>query len=130
MRAKCMKNLLLLVVFSLSSLMMYGNNEPRIYLEKDSINVGTIGSYVRKVCLEIPLTNTGVSPLTIYKIKTDCICTRTKFDRKPVSSGETRNITVEIDIERFFTGENTKSIMIYSNAVEPQKQVFFTFTIE
>lgn len=125
-----MKNILLLIVLSLSSLMLYGNNEPRIYIERDSVNVGTLGPNVRKVCLEIPLRNTGATPLSVYKIKTDCICTRTKFERKPLASGETMYITVEIDIERFFVGENTKSIMIYSNAVEPQKQVFFTFTIE
>lgn len=89
-----MKNILLLIVFSLSSLMLYGNNEPRIYIERDSVNVGTLGPNVRKVCLEIPLRNTGATPLSVYKIKTDCICTRTKFERKHVAPGEKNTINV------------------------------------
>lgn len=128
-----MKNMiqfLMLVMMCLLPLSAKADNEPRIYVEKDSISVGTLGPNVRKVFLEVPIRNTGNSPLTIYKIKTDCICTRTKFERTPVAPGEKKIINVDIEIEPFFTGENTKSIMIYSNAIEQQKQIFFTFTIE
>lgn len=109
---------------------VHAQSMARVELEQDTVEVGAIGPYVRNVSLDIPVRNSGNTPLTIYKIKTDCICTTTSFERTPIPPGETRMVKVDIKMERFFVGENIKSIMLYTNGQELQKQIYFTFTVK
>jgi LEA14-like dessication related protein len=128
---KLYKIFLLITVLTLMSITsVHAQSMARVELEQDTVEVGAIGPYVRNVSLEIPVRNSGNTPLTIYKIKTDCICTTTSFERTPIPPGETRVVKVDIKMERFFVGENIKSIMLYTNGQELQKQIYFTFTVK
>lgn len=128
---KLYRKFLLITVLTLISIAsVHAQSMARVEVEQDTVAVGTIGPYVRNVSLEIPVRNSGNTPLTIYKIKTDCICTTTSFERTPIPPGETRVVKVDIKMERFFVGENIKSIMLYTNGQELQKQIYFTFTVK
>ena len=122
---KLYRKFLLITVLTLISIAsVHAQSMARVEVEQDTVAVGTIGPYVRNV------SNSGNTPLTIYKIKTDCVCTTTSYDRTPIPPGETRMVKVDIKMESFFIDENIKSIMLYTNGQELQKQIYFTFTVK
>jgi len=67
----------------------------------------------KKSTIRFKLTNTGEKPLIIYSAKASCGCTNVDFEKEPIKSGKSTNITVSItpDGEGYFF----KTVDIYSN---------------
>ena len=125
-----MRKKLITTLFSiLCILTAYGQNGAKIWIEKDTMELGEVTPCVRSITAEVAVYSIGEESLTLYKAKTDCLCTAVDIDRTPIPPSEYRIVTVKIDIDKHLSGEIVKSIMIYSNADE-QKKISFRFSVK
>ncbi|MEM6763415.1 MAG: DUF1573 domain-containing protein [Bacteroidota bacterium] len=67
--------------------------------------------------------NTGLNSLTIEKVKPSCGCTATAYSTKAIKPGEKGFVTISYTAKS--AGVFTKSVTIFSNALEGQKQLRF-----
>mgnify|MGYP001801668364 CR=1 FL=1 len=68
--------------------------------------------------------NTGSVALKIDKVKPSCGCTATDYSKEAILPGEKGQVTISYDAKK--AGVFTKSVTIFSNALEGQKLLRFT----
>jgi hypothetical protein len=73
---------------------------------------------------EFTFTNTGKGQLVLKNVKSTCGCTVPEWPRQPVAAGDTAVIIVRYDTYR--TGSFTKSVYVYSNAVNSPNRLKIT----
>ncbi len=125
-----MKHLLVIAVFSLLAMGMYGqesaekpadNNEkpeatsvegPVMTLESMTVDFGDIkqGSDPLRT---VSYTNTGTEPLVISNAKGSCGCTVPTWPREPIGPGETAVIEIRYDTKRL--GAINKTVKLTTN---------------
>jgi hypothetical protein len=59
------------------------------------------------------ITNTGSSPLIIFRVSTSCGCTNVEWEKQPIAPGKTT--TIRVDITPDETGYFSKTINVYCN---------------
>ncbi len=93
-----------------------GNEDgPKIEFEKTVHNYGEIPHNGDGNCIFV-FENTGTKPLILNNVRSSCGCTTPKWPRdKPINPGETDTINVRYNTR--IVGNFTKSITVYSNAV-------------
>ncbi|MEM8901287.1 MAG: DUF1573 domain-containing protein [Bacteroidota bacterium] len=67
--------------------------------------------------------NTGSVALKIEKVKPSCGCTATDYSKEAILPGEKGQVTISYDAKK--AGVFTKSVTIFSNALEGQKLLRF-----
>lgn len=72
--------------------------------------------------------NEGTKTLTIKEVKTSCGCTEVKMPNKPIGPGEEGYLEV-IYNSAGETGKQLHTITIFSNAEQPEKQLFIRATV-
>ena len=108
------KILVLLSLFLVSSFNGFSQSEgPNIEFESTVVDYGEIlkGSNGIRV---FTFTNTGDSPLEIFKVYSSCGCTIPKKPEAPIAPGEKGEIQVKYDTNRL--GPIRKTITVNSNA--------------
>jgi hypothetical protein len=71
-----------------------------------------------KVASTFTFENKGKGPLIISSVTTSCGCTITKYNTKPIPSGNSGNLEVVFDSSGK-NGKQTKTITVNSNASKP-----------
>ena len=89
--------------------------ETTVTADKTVHNYGTVtvGSSNNAV---FTLTNTGSSPLIIYRVSADCGCTNIEWDKRPIMPGQTTTLSVNMTPDE--TGYFSKNIDVYCNVKE------------
>ncbi len=101
---------------------------PKIKFETVNVNGGKIIEG-EKFEFDYNFTNTGGSPLILTSVKPSCGCTTPFWPQgKEITPGESEKISVSFN-SRGRVGTQTKSITVYSNAVETPTEVL-KFTVE
>lgn len=62
-------------------------------------------------------TNSGTEPLVILSATTSCSCIKASFSRKPISAGESGEITITIDPRKVESGIFHRIVQIHSNSI-------------
>ncbi len=68
--------------------------------------------------------NTGTAPLFITKVDASCGCTAPSYPKKPISPGETGDVTIAFNSTNR-PGSQRKEVTVFSNAAEPQIKLTF-----
>jgi len=90
-----------------------------------TINLGNvITKNTPKVRTVFHFTNKGKAPLVLNKVQASCGCTQVTYPQKPISAGQKDSISVVYDSRRSSGGHFRKSIMVYSNAVQPATVIY------
>jgi len=97
------------------------DGKPAIKFEKDLFDFGDIDKG-KKVTTSFKFTNTGDAPLEIRNVATSCGCTSADLDKKNYNPGESGEIPVTFDSERF-SGPITKRVTITTNDPDSPKTV-------
>ena len=92
---------------------------PRIELSDTAVRLGRVQSGA-KVSSQITVTNTGKSPLKIYKVKTECRCTVSKLPKKTLEPKESMVVTLYFDTI-YANGNKAKTLTLFTN--DPENHV-------
>lgn len=86
---------------------------PKLQISKQVFDFGTVkeGSLSSAT---VELTNTGKTPLTIYKVETSCGCTTINLNEQVIAPGETQKARVTFD-SMYITGNAEKEVLFYTN---------------
>tara|TARA_R110001583_G_scaffold58714_5_gene174834 strand:- start:1443 stop:1886 length:444 start_codon:yes stop_codon:yes gene_type:complete len=95
-------------------------NAPVFEFETDVIDYGKIEQNADGLRV-FKFKNVGKSPLVISKVQSSCGCTVPKKPEAPIMPGATGEIEVKYATNRL--GGFNKTITIFSNATEPNKQI-------
>lgn len=95
-------------------------NAPVFEFETDVIDYGKIEQNADGVRV-FKFKNVGKSPLVISRVQSSCGCTVPKKPEAPIMPGSNGEIEVKYATNRL--GGFNKTITIFSNATEPNKQV-------
>ncbi len=68
----------------------------------------------------LTLTNTGKTPLKIYKVETHCGCTSVDLEESEIAAGETKTVQLTFD-SIFVSGMAQKEVTLYTN--DPNKHI-------
>lgn len=91
------------------------NNGPKIEFNKEVHDYGKIDYKGNGKCYFV-FRNTGNKPLILNKVSSSCGCTTPKWPRNaPLKPGQTD--TIEVKYNTRIVGNFTKSITVFSNAV-------------
>lgn len=87
--------------------------QPQIYFEETAFDWQSVvqGTRVRH---RFEVRNRGDAPLLIDKVKSNCGCTSTHFD-KVIAPGKTGTIELEVDTSEFNGGRPRKNAIVHSN---------------
>lgn len=87
--------------------------QPQIYFEETAFDWQSVlqGTRVRH---KFKVNNRGNAPLLIDKVKSNCGCTSTYFDRV-IAPGKTGTIELEVDTSEFNGGRPRKNAVVHSN---------------
>jgi hypothetical protein len=112
-------SLLFILVFTIFSDLIsaqasQGNVPDSIRFEKTSYNYGTIQQGSSGEC-EFRFLNKGKNPLVLSNVNASCGCTTPEWPKSPVNPNEYGIIKVKYNTA--IIGHFTKTIMVYSNAV-------------
>jgi len=70
------------------------NKSTTVELNKDSVNLGKFSFQSTKIA-SFQLRNIGKDPLVVQSVNTSCGCTVAKYDKKPITQGETTTVVLE-----------------------------------
>ncbi|MCH2235527.1 MAG: DUF1573 domain-containing protein [Crocinitomicaceae bacterium] len=87
-------------------------NESSIEWETTEIDLGEI-EQGKPVDITFNFNNTGNEPVIISDVKAGCGCTIVNFDKKPIPSGDSSEITATFNAKA--EGPFNKSIRVYTN---------------
>ena len=73
--------------------------------------------------------NSGTEPLIITDIKVACTCTTFDYPKKPISPGETAEISVQFDTNKKI-GYQDRTLEIFSNSLKSPEIIRFKGTVK
>ena len=73
--------------------------------------------------------NSGTEPLIITDIKAACTCTTFDYPKKPISPGETAEISVKFDTNKKI-GYQDRTLEIFSNSLKSPEIIRFKGTVK
>jgi len=86
--------IIILGIYVLAPTRMKVINTTSITIESDSLYLGKLDYYsIQHASFKIK--NTGKDPLVIQSVNTSCGCTAAKYDKKPITQGETTIVVLE-----------------------------------
>ncbi len=123
-----MKRNLLTLAFGAVFLASFAQNGPRISIDTESIDYGTIAQGAEPN-RQFTVTNTGDAPLIMSGCQGSCGCTVPKCDTAPIAPGASSTVNIHYDTNR--VGAFTKTVTVNSNATNsPSKVVTIHGTVE
>ena len=102
---------------------------PSIKFGETSYDFGSIKESDGNVTHKFEFTNTGNSELIIQSVRPSCGCTTTGWSKEPVKPGEKGFVTAVYN-PRNRPGMFNKSLMIVSNANQPQMRIYIKGNVE
>lgn len=100
------------------------DGKPFISVEKTEYNLGKVALCVRRIEVDLPITNYGDAPLNISEILTDCTCTVVEFDNStPILPDQSRMAKVIFEIPNFVSGDFDKEIWIHSDSEKSELSI-------
>ncbi|RZL47537.1 MAG: DUF1573 domain-containing protein [Pedobacter sp.] len=125
-----MKKLILLFTVVLGFTVMTAmkaDTEPQFkFVEPNGHDFGKIVQG-KPVTIEMKFTNFGDKPLIISAVEPTCGCTIAKFTETPVLKGKTGSVTLTFNAAAL--GDFVKTVVVKSNATEPNKGVTIKGTV-
>lgn len=111
------KSIVLLSVFVLSALWLWGEKAPRVNFKEDSWDFGKVdqGNVLTHV---FSFTNEGDAPLVIKSVRTSCGCTAAVVSEKKIAPGKSGKIEVTLNT-RGFEGRLNKYVFLETD--DPQQ---------
>jgi hypothetical protein len=103
-----------------------GKKEARIDFKEAIHDFGKI-EYGGDGTVDFKFTNKGKAPLVLDNVRSTCGCTVPEWTREPVNPSGTGIIRVIYDTRR--TGAFSKTLIIYSNAVNSPVRIFIKGTV-
>lgn len=95
------------------------SQKPVISFEKTAHDFGKVNESDGKITNVFDFKNVGNSPLVINRVQASCGCTTPTWTKEPIEPGKKGSITVTYNPQGR-PGAFTKTITVYSNAVEEQ----------
>jgi hypothetical protein len=92
---------------------------PQIEVSDTAVKLGRVQSGA-KVSRQITVTNSGKTPLEIYKVKTECRCTVSDLPKKNLEPKESMKVTLYFDTV-YANGNKAKTLTFYTN--DPKNHV-------
>jgi len=110
----------LLTACLVSMLLFCSCNAPKrlATVENENIDLGTVYKTESPATCVIRLTNNGRKDLRVTKVKTDCECTTVEKPKKAITSGETVELPVSVDISTAAPFEKETTIGIYTDLMD------------
>jgi len=101
------------VCFALMSVVGYARDRPRLICDEPEYCFGTL-SNTNDVPHTFVLANEGAAPLAIYRVQSDCGCTRVRLEDKLIHPGEQTTVQARL-ILKGRSGHQHKRVTIESN---------------
>ncbi len=123
--------LLIALITPLLLLSSCGNKPPHLEVPQDVIDIGeALNAKADPAEFDIEIRNTGDQPLVIDNVDTSCGCTTVILPEEPIDGGDTYQLHVTFDASRFYPGEMTREIKIFSNSDDGPHSVFFKVAVK
>ncbi|VAW21347.1 hypothetical protein MNBD_BACTEROID01-1325 [hydrothermal vent metagenome] len=107
---------LIVGIISLFAQIPHKSTQDSIVFDKTVNDYGTIIQGSDGNC-EFTFYNKGKIPLILFNVRSSCGCTVPSWPKQPIEPGKTGSIEVKYDTKRI--GAFSKSITVYSNAINP-----------